>query len=66
MVDWRKQTLLMTGGLACVYFLIMCLMVAQLHLQERRVSFLSEDQEHEVYRYSTLYAVHVVCIALCV
>lgn len=45
---WRKEILQILGVLTCVYFLIMFLMVMQLHVQQGKVDLFYEDQDHEV------------------
>lgn len=45
---WRKEILQILGILTCAYFLIMCLMAMQLHVQHGKVDLFYEDQDHEV------------------
>lgn len=46
---WRKEILQILGILTCAYFLIMFLMVMQLHVQKDKDGLFYEDQDHEVY-----------------
>lgn len=46
---WRKEILQILGMLTCAYFLIMFLMVMQLHVQKDKDGLFYEDQDHEVY-----------------
>lgn len=49
---WRKEILQILGMLTCAYFLIMFLMVMQLHVQKDKDGLFYEDQDHENVHFS--------------